>query len=115
MPEDLDAAFQLADKTMRKRRDDGKDTDNLVFPLSNAVQYAIKIEPDLTVAHIEMIYLPFEKAEMLRSAASSTRGSSSDRKEADVSKDVRRRQASEPRRTSGESWQKRLIYLDALF
>ena len=70
MPEDLDAAFQLADKTMRKRRDDGKDTDNLVFPLSNAVQYAIKIEPDLTVAHIEMIYLPFEKAEMLTSAAS---------------------------------------------
>ena len=69
MAEDLDAAFQLADKTMRKRRDDGKDTHSLVFPLSDAVRYAIKIEPELTVAHIEMIYLPFEKANVLSAAA----------------------------------------------
>jgi hypothetical protein len=74
MPEDLDAAFHLADKTMRKRRDDGKDTGDLVGPLADAVHAAIKIEPELTIAQVDLIYLPFEKAMMLMAAASALAG-----------------------------------------
>jgi hypothetical protein len=59
---------------MRKRRDEGKDMGDLVGPLVEAVHEAIKIEPELTVAHIEMIYLPFEKAMMLAAAASALAG-----------------------------------------
>jgi hypothetical protein len=59
---------------MRKRRDDGKDTGDLVGPLADAVHAAIKIEPELTIAQVDLIYLPFEKAMLLMAAASALAG-----------------------------------------
>ena len=56
--EGLEKTFQLADKVMRTTRDDGKDTLYLMMPLVEAVSQAVKIEPELTVAHIESVYLP---------------------------------------------------------
>jgi hypothetical protein len=68
--EGLEKTFQLADKVMRKTRDDGKETSFLIMPLVEAVNEAVKVEPELTVAHIESVYLAFEKAQLLTSAAS---------------------------------------------
>jgi hypothetical protein len=74
IPGDLDTAFQLADKVMRKTQDEGEDTGYVITPLVVAVGDAAKVEPELTVAHIEMVYLPFEKAQMLMVAATALAG-----------------------------------------
>ncbi len=70
IPDDLDKTFQLADKVMRKTRDEGHDTGYLISPLVEAAHDAIKLDPELTIAHIESIYLPYEKAQLLTAAAS---------------------------------------------
>jgi hypothetical protein len=38
--------------------------------VGEAVSMTMKIESDMTVDHIELIYLPYEKAELLTEAAS---------------------------------------------
>ena len=73
MQDDLDEAFQLADKVMRKARDEKRDVSDLMNSLAEAVQEAIKIDPGLVVAHIELVYLPYEKAQMLTAIASALR------------------------------------------
>jgi hypothetical protein len=73
MQDDLDEAFQLADKVMRKVRDEKRDVSDLMNSLAEAVQEAINIDPELVVAHIELVYLPYEKAQMLTAVASALR------------------------------------------
>jgi hypothetical protein len=68
--EDMERAFQLGDKVLRQSRDEGEGTGDLIRPLLEAVTQTMKIEPDMTVAHIELIFLPYEKAELLTEAAS---------------------------------------------
>ena len=71
LAEEMDRAFELADKVLRKTRDEGEETyDELIRPLIEVVSQAMKIEPDMTVAHIEFIYLPYQKAKLLQEAAS---------------------------------------------
>ena len=70
MAEDMEKAFQLGDKVLRQSRDEGGGTGDLIRSLLEAVTLTMKIEPDMTVAHIEFIFLPYEKAELLTEAAS---------------------------------------------
>jgi hypothetical protein len=65
---ELEIAFQTADKLMRKAVDNDEPTFEIQRSLWNAVHETIKLEPELTVAHINSIYLPDVRSELLLAA-----------------------------------------------
>lgn len=65
----LDQAFLMADKLMRKAIEDGDSTFEVQRSLIEAVSETVKVEPELTVAHINGVYLPHVRSELLISAA----------------------------------------------
>lgn len=69
LPQELDDVFQLAEKLIREAREEKKDTFDIIEPLSHTLSIVMWVEPELTVAHIEQISLPFEKANLLSGAA----------------------------------------------
>jgi len=67
--EELDAAFRMGDKLLRKAHEDGEETHEITSYLEAAVGETIKLEPDLTSAQIETVYLPYDRARLLIVAA----------------------------------------------
>ncbi len=71
LAEDLDKAFQLANKVLALMREDDKSSPmEVVEPLSNAANAAMKVEPELTLAHIETLSFPLDRAQLYAAAAS---------------------------------------------
>ena len=66
---ELEEAFLRADKLMRKATEEDQNTFEIEGSLSEAVAGTAKSDPELTVAHINGIYLPYIRAQLLIAAA----------------------------------------------